>query len=531
MFDRGTPFAKRKLRNGVMTRKKIPPIRDIFRLEAEGLNGSEIDKSLDGIERSGIYHYLQRRKSFGLTWEDLKHLNDYELDKKFNKKSGPKNNKIEPDFEAIKAYFKDRKPKKGRRKFMKKEAYQVYVDMNEGEDMSMLLKSSAFNERLNKYEKKKNPTMLLEHAPSEMAFDFCGTTLRYIDEDKSIKDAVIFVSTLALSCLIFIWACRSQKKADVIDAIVRCIDFLGGVPKWWKHDNMPAAKTPEFRECVAYYEAINEPSRFYHSQDNAKAENAVGLVTRNILLPLSGKIFPSLADLNDTLQRELGVLNNRSFQDYSGSPCSRFEDEEESHLGLKPKEPFEFFEHRASQKVKESYSVKLDRHSYSVPWERIDDHVQPRVSINAVHIFYKGERIATHSRSYQPGGFTRDPSHMPPDHKGYQGKSYEEYLEWAGGYGDSTKAVIEAQFESGDLTNPNILRICGKLEDLAKANREHFEKACEYSLQVGLPKLTHLRDILDMKPFKRPKPELVHQFKLPIQENVRGSSYYSEGGL
>lgn len=508
-----------------MPKRKIPPIHDIFRLEAKGYKPREIARSLGVIKRTAVYDYCKKRKDRGLSWDDLKDLNDYELVQIFNKKPGPKSDKVKPDFDALIDHFKDRKPKRGRKKFLKKELFNLYEAIYKERAYG----KTRFHELLAEYESSKNPSMFLDHVPGEMGFDFCGKTLPFEDEDGSTKDAYIFEAILAVSSKTFLWACRTQEREDVIDAIARAITFFGVIPDHWKHDNMPATKTAEYRECVRYYDAYDDTSRAYHSQDNAMAENGVGISYNHALLPLSDRVFPSLADLNSVLQLKVAEINQLPFQEYPGNRDSRFIEKERPYLDLAGT-PFIYYELLKPQLVRKTCTVKVKNHHYSVPTDYKNKHVDVRVSKEHVEVFYQGERVAFHKRSHQPGEKTRDLNHLTKGQRRYLTRSYEEHLDWASQYGEGAKAVVEAQFKSDDRTNPHSLKTCRKLQTLALKNKEEFEAACQYAIEVGSPTLTRLRDILGSNVHKLPKVDIEKHFEIPAHRNIRGASYYSDGG-
>ena len=65
--------------------------------------------------------------------------------------------------------------------------------------------------------------------------------------------------------------------------------------------------------------------------------------------------------------------------------------------------------------------VEIERHFYSVPFRYLREQVDVRVTERTVEIFFKGERIGVHPRSFGVGGQTTQPDHMPPNHRAFAG--------------------------------------------------------------------------------------------------------------
>lgn len=100
--------------------------------------------------------------------------------------------------------------------------------------------------------------MVMEHTPADKLYiDFAGKKLHYIDGNTGeIINCEIFVACLPFSNYCYATAVPSQKTPDFLDAMDRCIQFLGGVPRCIVPDNLKSAVIksdryePEINRCM-----------------------------------------------------------------------------------------------------------------------------------------------------------------------------------------------------------------------------------------------------------------------------------------
>ncbi|NIR29425.1 MAG: transposase, partial [Gammaproteobacteria bacterium] len=65
------------------------------------------------------------------------------------------------------------------------------------------------------------------------------------------------------------------------------------------------------------------------------------------------------------------------------------------------------------------YHVEVDRHYYSAPYTLAGRQLEARSSARTVELFHRGQRVASHRRSYLRGRHTTLPEHMPSSHRRY----------------------------------------------------------------------------------------------------------------
>ena len=144
----------------------------------------------------------------------------------------------------------------------------------------------------------------------------------------------------------------------------------------------------------------------------AKVEAGVLLVERWILAALRKRRFFSLAELNAAIAELLERLNHRPFRKLEGSRASRFEALDRPALRALPAEAWVFAEWKTAR-VHVDYHIEIDRHYYSVPYTLLHRQVDARFTAMTVEIFHRGERVATHARSYKAGYHTTLNTHRP----------------------------------------------------------------------------------------------------------------------
>jgi hypothetical protein len=77
-----------------------------------------------------------------------------------------------------------------------------------------------------------------------------------------------------------------------------------------------------------------------------------------------------------------------------------------------------------------------------VPYQRATDEVWIRLAAATVEVFYNSKRCASHVRSFEYGGTTTNPAHMPASHRKYAAESDASFEDWATQVGPHTLALV-----------------------------------------------------------------------------------------
>jgi hypothetical protein len=176
-------------------------------------------------------------------------------------------------------------------------------------------------------------------------------------------------------------------------------------------------------------------------------------------------------------------------------------------------------------KVAFDYHIALDKgHFYSVSYRYVGKQVKIRSTSHTVEIFYEGERIACHVRSYDPHKrYTTDPQHMPEHHRAMADWTPERFTAWAAKIGEQTKAFITSLL--GHWEHPEqSFKTCAGILRLAKTvPPEQMEKVCSLALEYNIYSYTPFTRLLKKGDVQPPLP--IHH------ENLRGSEYYDDATL
>lgn len=400
---------------------------------------------------------------------------------------------------------------------------------------------SQFTHYYRNYVGKLDITMRQNHRAGEIVFvDFAGRTIPYTNiETGKIINAQVFVGVLGASNYTFVCAVSSQSTLDWIHAHNQMFLYFGGIPQIVEPDNLKAAvikpgNVPElnrtYLEMAKHYGIVIVPSRVRRPQDKSKAEIGVQIASRWIMAKLRHQKFFSIEEINGAISELLHKLNERPFKRLPGCRRSRFEELDKPLLKIHPGKSFEYSEWTSARKISADYHMPVRDHYYSVPHGLVGARVEARVTKNTVEIFNLGKRVASHVRSHEIGGHTTLPEHQPKAHRFYAEQTPERLLEWGKSIGTAAALAVQFQFDS----RPHALlgiKACSTLRRLAKDyGSEHFEAACKRAESIGSLTVKSIRSILRRGLTELTDEHAPIQVNLPLHSNVRGSSYYTDGG-
>jgi transposase len=397
------------------------------------------------------------------------------------------------------------------------------------------LQYSQFCDLYNRWRGRQDVVLRQNHAPGDKLFlDYAGTTIEVIDRfTGEIRTAQVFVAVLGASSYTYAEATWTQSLPDWLGSQRRALEFFGGVPAALVPDNLKSAVTkaqryepdlnPSYQEFAAHYGVAILPARVRKPRDKAKVEVGVQVVERWIVARLRHQSFFSLAELNAQIRDLLADLNQRPFRKRDGCRASLFAELDQPALKPLPTHGYEFGQWKQA-KVHLDYHIEVDHHYYSVPHTWVGQRVDVRVSLQAIEIFHKNQRIAVHRRSAKRGAFTTTPEHRPPRHQGVVNLDHERLLRQAEAIGPNTVAVLRAQVlrrlhpEQCIRSGLGILRLSRDYSPAA------LESACARALGIQSVSYRSIRLLL-----QSPAPEPAAP--LPVQEhdNLRGAAYFQEG--
>lgn len=291
------------------------------------------------------------------------------------------------------------------------------------------------------------------HKPGEKGFiDYCDGLLLTDRVTGETSKTELFVGVMGASCYTFAIACRSQSIADWTWCNRRFFEFLGGVMSILVPDNLrsgvqkacryEATLNSAFKELAEHYGTCVIPGRVRRPRDKAKAENGVLQAQRWILAVLRHKTFYSLAEMNASITECLTRLNDKVMKGYGKSRRELFEVLDKPVLRPLPDKPYEWADW-VKVRLGVDDHVRFDDHYYSAPYQLVKEELWLRGSGQMIGIYFKGNRVASHARSFKKWDQTTVDAHMPSHHRAYAQWTREKILNWVKTIGPGAVQVVE----------------------------------------------------------------------------------------
>jgi transposase len=402
---------------------------------------------------------------------------------------------------------------------------------------------TQFCEYYRRWLKQRRLSMRQVHRAGEKMFvDYAGKRPHIVDpKSGEVIDVELFVAVLGASSYTFAEATRTQRSADFIASHTRALEYFAGVPALIIPDQLrTAVSTPcryepgiqrTYEELGQHYGTVILPARPARPRDKAKVEVAVQVVERWILARLRNETFFSLDALNERIAELLEDLNGRRMRVYGQSRRELFERIDRPALKPLPSERFVFAEWKHAR-VNIDYHVEIDRHYYSVPHPLVHEQVEVRLTGTTVEVYLRGQRVASHARRYQRGGFTTVSEHMPKAHQRHLEWTPSRLIHWASTIGVQTEALVRAILAERRHPEQGYRSCLGILRLARGFGRERLEAACARGMAIRARSYRHIDSILKRGLDRLPLPEQASvepssTASAPItHDNIRGGTYY-----
>jgi transposase len=340
-------------------------------------------------------------------------------------------------------------------------------------------------------------SMRQTHKAGDKCFiDYAGQTMDIIDPDTGeIRPAQIFVGVLGASNYTYAEATWTQQLPDWINSQQRMLEFFGGVPALLVPDNLKSGihkacryepdVNPTYMQFVEHYGTAVLPARPYKPKDKAKVEVGVQIVERWILAKLRHQTFVGLHELNQAIRALVAQLNQKPFKRLPGTRQSVFESVEKSSLRSLPVQRYEYRTYKLAR-VNMDYHIELEGHYYSVGHTYCKKQVELWYTQTIVECYYQGRCIAKHVRSYQQGGHTTIPEHMPKAHRKHLEWTPGRFMNWAKQIGPYTLQLVQHLLENRPHPEQGYRSCLGLLNLAKRYGEQRLEKACERGWQQGM---------------------------------------------
>ena len=433
-----------------------------------------------GMSPTTVQNYINMAKEDKLGIEALLKLEDPELSHRFHGGTPAYCDKRQEDFLKRVPYFEEELKKKHMTKQLLWEEYRKECPDGYG------ITQFKFHLEQNVAASKSSTVLkILYQAGDRMYIDFAGDRLSYWDMSTGEEVKVeVFATVMPFSGMTFVEAVESQRLEHYLMAIADALEFYGGVPLMLVPDNLkaavnraarpgkcPAEITQGMNDLATHYGCNVKPARPYKPKDKALVEDAVHKAYMRIYAPLRNSTFYSLAELNKAIRTELDKYNSKRMQGCDYSRLERFVSAEKPALLPLPEKRFEMKWHKLVKVATTSFiTIGTERHRYSVPCRLIGQQVEAIYTSTQVRVFYRGECVATHERSYAPGKHTYQLDHLPSQTQAYYSYSASYFIAKAAPYGQDAAEFMARLFNDGRPAEVNFQSAQGVLGLLREAD-------------------------------------------------------------
>lgn len=497
-------------------------IKDVLRLKLELHHSHEHIAACLGISKGVVTKYVKLANSAGLHWPQIQAMDEVALHQRLMGGASLRaSTYVAPDYAKVRQELQ----RKGMTLML------LWQEHSERHPEESIHSYSQFCENYRQFAKTLKRSMRQIHRAGEKLFiDYAGPTVGLTDGSR----AHIFVSALGASGYTFAYATAHETMADWLGATAQALRFYGGCTQLIVPDNPkamianPDRYEPRANDTVLdfarHYGTSVLPARPRHPQDKAKAESAVQVVERWILMRLRHQRFDTVEQVNEAIAPLLTQLNNKPFQKLAGCRASVFAEIDAPALRELPMQTWELATYK-TVKVHIDSHIAFGEHYYSVPHALVGQHLEVRATQRIVEVLHRGARVASHMRSAHKGKFTTVVEHLPKAHQAHLQWSPERLIHWGQDIGVATGSLVKRMLERRQHPEHGY-RACLALLSLAKRySKPRLEAACLIALELGTTTSSHVRDILLNGRDKVP-PITAPEWVSPAHANVRGPSYY-----
>ena len=502
-------------------------IREVLRLRlSAGLSFRQI-KSSTKLSIGAIQKLTKQAEVLALSWPLPADLDDAQLAKLFypSADTSVSPRREVPDWTIVHQELK-------RKGMTKQLLWQEYTERFPNRCYSY----SQFCDRYRHWCGQQRRSMRQLHKAGEKTFiDYAGTTVPIVNaQTGEIHNAQVFVAVLGASNYTFAEATASQSLPDWLQSHVRMLSFFGGCSELLIPDNLRSGVSkacrydpdlnPAYHQLASHYGVAVMPARPYKPKDKSKAENAVLVVERWILMRLRHQTFFSLNELNRCIAVLLIELNNKPFKQLPGCRREAFETLDKPALKPLPSQPYRYVEIK-TVRVNIDYHVQFEQHHYSVPHQYVGEKLELHAADTLMQIYFRQTLVATHPRKYH-AGMTTVPAHMPKRHSQHQQWTPGRLKQWASSIGNHTQQWVEWQLQSKEHPE-QAYRLCLGLLSLSRSYpSSRLDAACKLANREKLYRLKHIKSILKANRDQLPD-QLELKTTLPQEhENIRGPNSF-----
>lgn len=504
-------------------------IREILRLHYEQKLGQRQIARSAHVSQSTVHEYLVRAQAAGLGWPLGEEWDESRLRTALfppvQQATRPAKQPL-PDFAAL------RQQREQHRELTLELLWEEYREQNPHGYCY-----SRFCKLYRRWKNQHDVVLRQEHRPGEKLFlDWAGATIPIYGADGSIHPAPLFVSALGVSSYTYAEAAPNQQMEHWLKVQMNALEFYGGCPLLLIPDNTRTGVSraclyepdlnPTYQEFAAHYRVAVLPARPGKPRDKAKAESAVQVVQRWIVMRLRHRRFLSIGELNLAIGDLLGYLNQRPFRKRrEESRASLFARIDQPALQPLPPHRYDLSQW-AQARVNIDYHIAFDGNFYSVPYTLTGEVVDVRATPATVEIFHRGKRVASHLRSRGRNLPVTQAEHRPKSHQAHLEWTPSRMVDWAGKVGPHTAQLVERILDSKPHPEMGYRACLGLIRLARKHSPERMEAAAERALATGAIGYRHVKSILESRLDSQPLTPPPSPPATPDHENLRGPEYF-----
>jgi hypothetical protein len=142
-----------------------------------------------------------------------------------------------------------------------------------------------------------------------------------------------------------------------------------------------------------------------------------------------------------------------------------------------------------------------------------------------VEVFHRGDRVAAHPRSHEPGKTTA-PEHMTASHRAHC-DAEADVVAWAASVGPMCSALVERILNANPVREAAVRSTLGLRSVARKYGEARTERACETALRLGAQSYKPVERMLRLGREAMPLHGDEPTQRAPIaHSNVRGPGYF-----
>lgn len=504
-------------------RMSMRKIKEVLRLKYENGFSERMIARACALARTTVQQYILRFETAKLDWPLPESMSEENLEKQLFPGQGPQTpSRLPLDY----AYLVQ---ELARKDMTKEVLWSEYKEVDPGG-----YGYSRFCELLGAYQKNLKYSLRQDYKAGEKAFLDFGQGLKLVDpQTGELVPTHLFVFTWGVSNYTYVRAVKHQDLENWISVNAGALRFFGACPKVLVPDNLKAAVSkpcyyepevhPLFLEFSRHYGTVIMPARPRKPKDKAIVENGVKLAKRWILARLRNRIFTSLSDMNEAIAELLEKFNRKLMKKIGKSRLELFETLDKPQALALPDKDYEYADWKPV-KAGPDYHIEYEKHYYSVPYTYIRKVLEVRATISTVEIVYRGERIASHVRSYQKQAYTTVMEHRPPAHQKYLEWTPERILTWAQKSGEAVGALVARIMARREFPEQAYRSCLGIIRLAKRFPAQRLNAACQRALAFHLLTYQGVKNIL-AKNLDQVQPEPTPQ-RSQHHQNIRGADYY-----